>query len=253
MVFVEHTLTLKMPPRKKAAPIAETPVVFFLKVSEQEEQVIPVGQTTSYSEILDNSVRQDSERFSNAILKPLLEQIFSEKVYSEYTACFWCCHQFNGHQFKTPVSYNTYKDQYTCEGNFCSPECCLANLYTDSSVSDSQRWYRHSLLIKLYGFLYPEYLISPAPPRFLLRMFGGLLDIKQYREYLSGPNDLIASELPPIRTVFPSMNIQGPLRDIKKYVSLANEVIDKASESLRLKRTKPLQQNVQTIDMCIKR
>ena len=39
--------------------------------------------------------------------------------------------------------------------------------------------------------------------------------------------------------------------DIRK--TKANDVIDKASESLRLKRSKPLQQNVQTIDMCIKR
>jgi hypothetical protein len=242
-----------MPPRKKVVPIAETPVVFFLKVSEDEEKVVPVGQMTSYSDILDTAVRQDSERFSKAILKPMLEQIFIDKVYSEYTVCFWCCHQFPGVQFKSPVSYNTYKDLYTCEGNYCSPECCLAHLYSDSTVSDTQRWYRQSLLIKLYGHLYTDYLISPAPPRTLLRMFGGVLDIKQYREFLSGSNDLIASEMPPIRTVFPSMNIQGPLRDIKKYVSLANEVIDKASESLRLKRTKPLQQNVQTIDMCIKR
>jgi hypothetical protein len=252
-ILPEHTLKSKMPPRKKVVPIAETPVVFFLKISDQEEQILPVGQTTSYSEILDNAVRQGEERFSNSILKPMLEQIFAEKVYSEYTACFWCCHQFDGFQFKSPVSYNTYKDLYTCEGNFCSPECCLAHLYSDSTVSDTQRWNRHALLIKLYGSLYPDYLISPAPPRTLLRMFGGVLDIKQYREYLSGPNDLIGCEMPPIRTVFPSMNIQGPLRDIKKYVSLANEVIDKASESLRLKRTKPLQQNIQTIDMCIKR
>jgi hypothetical protein len=29
-----------MPPRKKVVPIAETPVVFFLKVSEDEEKVV---------------------------------------------------------------------------------------------------------------------------------------------------------------------------------------------------------------------
>lgn len=241
-----------MPPRKKVPEkIAETPVVFFLKISEKEEQVIPVGQTTSYSEILDNSVKQDTERFSATILRPLLEHIHDEK-YSEHTACFWCCHQFNGFQFKIPVSYNTYKETYTCEGNFCSPECCLSHLYADNTVSDNNQWYRHSLLIKLYGFLYTD-PISPAPPRELLRLFGGPLDIKQFREFLAGTNEIILSEMPPIRTVFPSMNIQGPLRDIKKYVSLANDVIDKASESLRLKRSKPLRQNVQTIDMCIKR
>ena len=53
--------------------------------------------------------------------------------------------------------------------------------------------------------------------------------------------------------LFPSMNIQGHFKDIKKYVSLSNEIMDKASESLRIKRTKPLQVNVPTLDMCIKR
>jgi hypothetical protein len=52
--------------------------------------------------------------------------------------------------------------------------------------------------------------------------------------------------------IFPSMIVQSPLKDIKKFVSLTNDVMEKASESLRLKRNKPLQQNVQTIDMCIK-
>ena len=55
----------------------------------------------------------------------------------------------------------------------------------------------------------------------------------------------------PYRLVFPSMNVQGPLRDIKKYVSLSNDAVEKASEQLRLKRTKPVNNNVQTLDMCI--
>jgi hypothetical protein len=82
-------------------------------------------------------------------------------------------------------------------------------------------------------------------------MFGGPLSIEQYREYVVGTNDLIVSELPPIRVVFPSMNVQGPLRDVKKYVSLSTDVIEKASESLRLKRSKPVHVNIPTLDMCM--
>jgi hypothetical protein len=82
-------------------------------------------------------------------------------------------------------------------------------------------------------------------------MFGGPLDIEQFRKYISSTNDIIQCELPPIRLLFPSMNIQGPLRDMKKYVSLSNDVVEKASESLRLKRSKPVHINVPTLDMCI--
>ena len=123
-------------------------------------------------------------------------------------------------------------------------------LYSEQTISDGTRWNRHSLLNYLYAPLYTE-SISPAPPRTLLRMFGGPLDIEQYRDYIIGTNDLILSALPPIRMIFPSMNIQGPLRDIKKYVSLSNDVVEKASESLRLKRSKPVHVNIPTLDMCI--
>jgi hypothetical protein len=83
-------------------------------------------------------------------------------------------------------------------------------------------------------------------------MFGGPLDIEQYRTYTMKVNDIIASELPPIRLVFPTMNIQGPIRDIKKYVSLSTDVVEKASEQLRLKRSKPVHANIPTIDMVLR-
>jgi hypothetical protein len=139
---------------------------------------------------------------------------------------------------------------FTCEGNFCSGECSLAFLYSEQSSSDGSRWNRHALLNQLYSSVYPDGL-SPAPPRSLLRMFGGPLDIEQFRTYVSGTNHIILSALPPIRMIFPSMNIQGPLRDIKKYVSLSNDIVEKASESLRLKRSNPVHVNVPTLDMCI--
>jgi hypothetical protein len=94
-------------------------------------------------------------------------------------------------------------------------------------------------------------IVSPAPPRILLRMFGGPLDIEQYRDYITTDNNIVLSASAPVRFIFPSMNVQGPLRDIKKYVSLSNDAVEKASEQLRLKRTKPVNSNVQTLDKCI--
>jgi hypothetical protein len=105
----------------------------------------------------------------------------------------------------------------------------------------------------LYADLYKDRLLSPAPPRSLLRIFGGPLDIEQYRDYITSDNYIVLSDIHPIRLLFPSMNVQGPLRDIKKYVSLSNDVVERASEQLRLKRSKPMNVNVPTLDMCIKR
>jgi hypothetical protein len=101
--------------------------------------------------------------------------------------------------------------------------------------------------------MYKKKTLSPAPPRSTLRMFGGSLDIEQFRDYINGTNDIVLCDMPPIRLHFPSMNVQGPLRDIKKYVSLSTDVVEKATEQLRLKRTKPVNPNIQTLDMCISR
>jgi len=243
-----------MPPKKvkQVQPVQETPVIFFLRIPEESpDSIIPVGEVTTYADILHSvEFSNEKQRFGNDLLKPILERIHTEKVYSEHSACFWCCHPFLGQQFVLPVSYEAYKNIYTCDGNFCSPECALAYLYLEPTISDGTRWNRHALLNNLYSELYSN-PISPAPPRTLLRMFGGPLDIEQFRNYVIGTNDVILSSLPPIRMIFPSMNIQGPLRDIKKYVSLSNDVVEKASESLRLRRSKPVHVNIPTLDMCI--
>jgi hypothetical protein len=82
-------------------------------------------------------------------------------------------------------------------------------------------------------------------------MFGGPLDIEQFRDYTSGDNEFVLSEIHPVRLLFPTMNVHGPVRDIKKYVSLSTDVVEKASEQLRLKRSKPVNVNMPTLDMCI--
>ena len=112
-------------------------------------------------------------------------------------------------------------------------------------------WNRHSLLNFMYGELYKDKILSPAPSRYLLRLFGGPLDIQQYREYISDTNEIVLCESPPIRLQFPSMNVQGPLRDIKKYVYLSSDVVEKANQQLRLKRSKPVNTTILTLDMCI--
>jgi hypothetical protein len=243
----------------KDVTVQETPVVFFLRIIENtEDEILPAGTEIAYSEITRPTSTSYAELLRNvessvSLNSETLKTILDKSSYTEYTAdtsCFWCCHSFNWTQCVLPISYDAYKNMYTCEGNFCSPECSLAYLYKESGT-ESTKWYRHTLLRSMYSVLYSKKDLSPAPPRTLLRMFGGPLDIEQYRSYLMKVNDMISSELPPIRLIFPTMNIQGPVRDIKKYVSLSVDVAEKASEQLRLKRSKPIHGTAPTIDMVL--
>jgi hypothetical protein len=250
-----------MPPRKikpiskDDASINESPVIFFLKIGDQlqcEKNVIPSYQSLTYSEILNTvETSKNTERFNVDLLKTILETTAVNR-YNEQTVCFWCCHGFNWPASVLPITFDTYKNIFKAHGNFCSPECALAYNYADSRISDSTKWHQHALLGKLYSKLYTMKTLSPAPSRSILRMFGGVLDIEQFRDYTSSTNELVLSELPPIRLQFPSMNVQGPLRDVKRYVCLSVDVVEKATEQLRLKRSKPVNTNIQTLDMCMK-
>ena len=206
-----------MPPKKG---LPEAPVIFTLRLPMNQDVPVPVDQTayTNYSDILQ-TVEQShvSERFTTEVMKDILNRTRSP-TYSGSTACFWCCHPFSWKACVLPISYDAYENMYTCEGHFCSPECALAYVYADVTISDIGRWSRHSLLADLYRSLYTTRDLVPAPPRSTLRMFGGPLDIEQYRQYLAASDDMVAVQLPPLRLHVPSMNVQGPVRDVKKFV-----------------------------------
>ena len=258
-----------MPPRKKASSkdvqastIQDTPVVFFLKLTDvlPSDDITPASQSFEYSYISKPSTNltyteilksmESSSPMNSELLKSILEKATCDS-YSQDTACFWCCHKFEWAPARLPVSYDAYKNVYTCEGHYCSPECALSYLYKQVQTSDTVRWNRHTLLRDMYAAMYRHRDLSMAPPRSVLRLFGGPLDIAQYRAYTSSVNNMVASELPPVRLMFPTMNVQGPVRDIKKYVSLSSDTVEKASQQLRLKRSKPVHSNNQTLDMCL--
>lgn len=237
-----------MPPKKQ---LPDAPVIFSLRLPAEDISVQPATVLTDYSEILKElEASQTDTRFSTDLFREILTRVRSP-TYSPTTACFWCCHPFPWPASVLPISYDAYENMYTCEGHFCSPECAMAGLYADPAISDTTRWTRHALLADVYRTLYTTRELTPAPPRTTLRLFGGPLDIEQFRQYTASSEDMVAVHLPPIRLHLPTMNIQGPVRDVKKFVALSQETVDKASKELRLKRSKPVHTNVPTLDKCM--
>jgi hypothetical protein len=240
-----------MPPKK---PLPDAPIIFALRLPAEDTAPQPLGGDapgTDYAEILrDMESSYATQRFTADTMKEILGRARSP-TYGGTTACFWCCHPFPWKASVLPISYDAYENMYTCEGHFCSPECAMASLYADPNVSDNSRWIRHSLLADLYRTLYTKRDLIPAPPRTTLRIFGGPLDIEQFREYTASSEEMIAVQLPPLRLYVPNMNVQGPVRDVKKFVALSQETVEKASKEMRLKRSKPVHTNAVTLDKCM--
>jgi hypothetical protein len=237
-----------MPPKKQ---LPEAPVIFSLKLPVEENVPQPANGSTDYSEILrEVETSRVGDRFNSETMKEILTRTKSP-AYGATTACLWCCHPFPWKASVLPVSYDAYENMYACEGHYCSPECAMAYLYADPSLSDVARWTRHALLADVYRKLYSKRELTQAPPRQTLRMFGGPLDIEQFREYLANSEDMVGVQLPPLRLHMPTMNVQGPVRDVKKFVALSQETVDKANKELRLKRSKSVHTNAPTLDKCM--
>lgn len=94
-------------------------------------------------------------------------------------ACWWCCHTFVCQPIFAP--YDLKAETYKVKGNFCSFECCLAWMSCDKLLKDKKYLlnYYFKDVTKLQGCL--SDCVTPAPGRELLKMFGGPLDIEQFR------------------------------------------------------------------------
>lgn len=256
-----------MPPRAKKAPAAtatppaaDPPIIYFLRVSKEAQSAIakPASssdsepeafETTEYSEVLKKETVE--QQFNETIIHEIVSKIHTQCEYPSDTACFWCCHPFPWKGVCLPTHYDVYTNRFAAEGNFCSPECALAWNYADNRITDSQRWLRHTLLRSMYRELYTTSELHAAPDKRVLRMFGGTLSIDQYRRYIKEGGTPLQLAMPPIRLYMPSINTQATTRDVKNYVALSNETVNKAANQLRLKRSKPIHANVPTLDKCM--
>lgn len=163
-------------------------------------------------------------------------------------ACFWCAHAFSGQPAIIPERevggvYNVY-------GNFCSPECSMAYLLTES-LDPHVRWERMSLLHRIYD---PNgrSRVFPAPARECLSLFGGPMSIETFRATLREKKVRVDMHMPPMVSILGSIDTK-PIDFFDTTlrggaVAPSTEKVQKAEEGLRLRRTKPLKDKESTLD-----
>lgn len=95
--------------------------------------------------------------------------------------CWYCCHGFEGDSLQIPHKYDEQKDLFTTEGTFCSWECMKSwNLY---DKNDSFKNIRFTLIGIMYQKMNNDKkeMIKFAPKKTSLKMFGGNMDIEEFR------------------------------------------------------------------------
>ena len=166
-------------------------------------------------------------------------------------ACFWDCHVFRGTPCVIPTKIE--EDIWHVYGNFCSPECAAAYLFNERLDTHVQ-WERYALLNRLYAE--GDGSVRLAAPRSVLRLFGGTLDVTEYRAVLSDRRMRIDVMAPPMISITQVMDT----KPIDFYdASVKNNFIPwemdrmnrPGAQGLRLRRTKPVAEKEATLEWCM--
>jgi hypothetical protein len=211
--------------------------------NQNEDKEKKIKEDKSNSKAWSNNINH-----SNKVLKKNLRNILyqfidsnKEKVWPESTniCCWWCCHGFQNTPCSLPFSYK--KNKFYVKGIFCSFNCSASYNF---NMNDNNIHERYSLLNLMYKKLYYRKFIkiNLAPPRESLKMFGGYLDIDEFRNYCLENERIFNLIDPPLISIIPKIeesvnqkNLNGGLG-----VQVNENILQKTQDSLKLKRSKPI-------------
>lgn len=92
--------------------------------------------------------------------------------------CWWCCNPFDTVPVPCPVKFDSTRNRYKTTGMFCSWSCAAAY-----SVENHMQ---NTLVYQMYLDLHGETSkFGVAPSRYLLKQFGGAMDIAEFRKGLN--------------------------------------------------------------------
>ena len=145
---------------------------------------------------------------------------FQDVNYEENTCkiCWNCCHKIEKNIFGIPIKY--INNIFYIYGYFCSLECAsryvFDNFYNNFEI--------YALINFYYNFVNNTVgeKINIAPKRLILKMFGGDLDIEEYRINFK-TNTIFNVKIPPIYTINHNINTydnfvnNNSKKDLKLY------------------------------------
>jgi hypothetical protein len=208
------------------------------------------GQSTSTS--LNQESEIDYYSLKGTLLVEFKDSSEIKKIPDRVdAACFWCCHTFVNRPVVLPI--RDTGEHLQVMGNFCSPECALSYLF-DMRQDSHTRWEQLALLNRVYSEACGG-KIYPAPARSTLKLFGGTLNIQEYRDIIRSHKVRVDIHLPPMVSILSTMDTKPidfyDASLTKNVTETVKERLQKAEEVLRLRRTKPLKAWESTLDACI--
>lgn len=204
-----------------------------------ESDISTINLNNNKNEIDISDINYNNNLISNSYIK----DINNLKIWPDRTnqLCLWCCHNIDNKPIPLPVK--KVDDIFYVIGYFCSYNCA-ASYNFDKNNND--KWTRYSLLNYLCKISNNTDFkkINLAPPRESLQIFGGKLLIDEFRKK-SICNKKVNLLYPPLITIIPHIEEYSINKDQqeKKYIPINNNLMNKAINSLKLKRKNPISNN----------
>lgn len=172
-------------------------------------------------------------------------------VVSDTTCCWWCTYPVRDGHHPFHLPHWTVDGVFYVTGYFCSYNCALSY---NTSLQDNHSNQRASLLWILYNRFLSNGSMPPAPPRELLTRFGGWMSIDEFREHSCTLNHDVRLLIPPLQSIYytiesqkrPALSSSYPLTN--SYVPLDHRSVNKARETLKLKRSVPKKSNYVSLE-----
>ena len=163
----------------------------------------------------------------------------SDKTEYNNVKCWYCRNYFKGPPVRLPENY--FKGKFICTGNFCSYNCAMSY---NIDLNDEKTSLRNSLINLLYQKTYKkDELIKPSPSWQVLKEYGGILSLEQFRDNLKQNTDEYVYLHPPLISSVSQISkrpknkkISAPMTDVEKYLSNTEDLILKRSKPLKTSR-----------------
>ena len=214
------------------------------------------------SKDFDNEISKSNDDNKNIKIHPVLVQFIDanqRRCWPSFTniSCWWCCHNFDTPPCSIPEKHvNGVFHVYGC---FCSYNCAIAYIFKES---EPDKWKKYYLLKKLFNTCCPDVDISQlreAPSRQSLEMFGGPLTIDDFRQSFHTHNKIYQLVTPPMTSIIPILEEHeiSPVNNLYttdvdnslNVVQIDKEKIENANKNLVLKRSKPLSQSKNSLEI----
>ena len=160
-----------------------------MKKGKKIKEVIELPKTQTTSQVVVN-VKQIND--INIVDLPGYEkEDYNIKMNTTNSVCWNCCHCIDNDILSQPIKYEN--NVFTTVGNFCSYSC-ISRYILDSNESSENIFNKLSILNLYYNINNntKSKSVKPAPSKLVLKMFGGYMDIDDYRnqneEYLVTTN-----------------------------------------------------------------